>query len=115
MVTKNRIFIILILILSGMKNKIRRTQFVILLIVLGLLLIPLLEQFDGNATFDWGPFDFVLAFLLILTLGFGIEFFVRRIKSRQIKWLAIPGIILFFVLLWAELAVGIFNTPIAGD
>jgi len=98
-----------------MKDKIRRTQFVILLIVLGLLLIPLLEQFDGKAAFDWGAFDFILAFVLLLILGFGIEFFVRRIKSRQIKWLAILGIILFFVLLWAELAVGLFNTPIAGD
>lgn len=98
-----------------MRVKMRRAQFVILFIVLVLLLIPFLEQLDGKAAFDWGPFDFILAFLLLFTLGFGIEFFVRRIKSRQIKWLAILGIILFFVLLWAELAVGLFNSPIAGD
>ena len=98
-----------------MRVKMRRAQFVILFIVLVLLLIPFLEQLDGKATFDWGAFDFILAFVLLLILGFGIEFIVRRIKSRQIKWLAILGIILFFVLLWAELAVGLFNTPIAGD
>jgi hypothetical protein len=95
--------------------KFNRSQGFILLGILILLTIPLIEQMDGNATFDWGPFDFVLAFLLLLTLGFGIEFFVRRIKSRRLKWVAILSIILFFILLWAELAVGIFNTPIAGD
>ncbi len=102
--------------MSMKKNiKLNRSQRIILLGILILLTIPLIEQMEGNAAFDWGPFDFILAFLLLFTLGFGIEFFVRRINSRQIKWLAILGIILFFVLLWAELAVGIFNTPIAGD
>lgn len=102
--------------MSMKKNiKLNRSQGFILLGILILLTIPLIEQMDGNAAFDWGPFDFILAFLLLFTLGFGIEFFVRKIKSRQLKWVAILGIILFFVLLWAELAVGIFNAPIAGD
>jgi uncharacterized membrane protein YhaH (DUF805 family) len=95
--------------------KLNRSQRIILLGIIFVLTIPFIEQMDGNSAFDWGPFDFVLAFLLLLTLGFGIEFFVRRIKSRQLKWFAILSIILFFILLWAELAVGIFNTPIAGD
>ena len=99
MVTKNQIFIILILILSGMKNKIRRTQFVILLIVLGLLLIPLLEQMDGNATFDWGPFDFVLAFLLLLTLGFGIDLIPRLLGiSKEKDKTARIAIYIFYLL-----------------
>ena len=102
--------------MSMKKNiKFNRSQGFILLGILILLTIPLIEQMDGNATFDWGAFDFILAFVLLLILGFGIEFFVRRIKSRQLKWFAILSIILFFILLWAELAVGIFNTPIAGD
>ncbi len=92
-----------------------RVQGYILLGILFILTIPFIEQLDGNASFNWGPLDFVLAFLILITLGFGIEFFVRTIQSRQLRWLAILGIVLIIVLLWAELAVGIFNSPIAGD
>ncbi len=100
-----------------MKNsrKLNRAQRFILTGILFILTVPYIEQLDGNATFDWGCFDFVLAFVILLTFGFGLEYLVRTIQSRRLKWLAILGIILFFVLLWGELAVGIFNSPISGD
>lgn len=100
-----------------MKNniKLNRAQRFILLGILFILTIPFIEQLNGNASFNWGPLDFVLAFLILITLGFGVEFFVRTIQSRRLRWLAILGIVLFIVLLWAELAVGIFNSPIAGN
>lgn len=95
--------------------KMNRIQRLILFGILLLLTIPLIEQLDGNASFDWGPLDFALAFVLLLSFGFGIEYLVRKIQSRRLKGFAILGIIVFFVLLWAELAVGIFNSSIAGD
>ena len=100
-----------------MKNgkKLNRAQRFILLGILFILTVPFIEQLDGNASFDWGLLDFVLAFVMLLTFGFGLEYLLRTIQSRRLKGLAILGIILFFVLLWAELAVGIFNSPIAGD
>jgi hypothetical protein len=100
-----------------MKNKIKlnRAQRFILLGILFILTIPFIEQLDGNAAFNWGPLDFVLMFMILLTLGFGIEFFVRTIQSRRLRWLAILCIVLFIMLLWAELAVGVFDSPIAGD
>jgi hypothetical protein len=96
-------------------GKLNRTQWIIFIGIILFLCIPFIEQLDGNASFNWGLLDFVLAFLILITLGFGIEFFVRTIQSHRLKWLAILGIVLFIVLLWAELAVGIFNSPIAGD
>ena len=92
-----------------MMKKLNRTQIIILVVLLTLLLIPLIEQQEGNSAFNWTVFDYILAFSLLLTVGF------RSIRSKRIKWVAIIGIALFFVLLWSELAVGIFNTPIAGD
>jgi hypothetical protein len=98
-----------------MKKKLNRTQIIILVVLILLLMIPLIEQQGGNTAFNWTVFDYILAFSLLLTVGFGVEFCIRSIRSKRIKWVAIFGIALFFVLLWAELAVGIFNTPIAGD
>ncbi len=92
-----------------------RAQRFILLGILFILIDLIIERLDGNASFNWSSFDFVLAFVILLTFGFSLEYLVRTIQSRRLKWLAILGIILFFVLLWAELALGIFDSPIAGD
>ncbi|MFN4950789.1 MAG: hypothetical protein ACK5F0_04150 [Flavobacteriales bacterium] len=98
-----------------MRVKMRRAQFVILFIVLVLLLIPFLEQLDGKATFNWGFFDFLMAFLLFSSLGLGLELVIHKIQNRRRKILLIFSIIVLFVMLWGELAVGLFNSPIAGD
>jgi len=36
-------------------------------------------------------------------------------KVNQYKKLILWMIFIFFIMLWAEMAVGIFNSPIAGD
>jgi len=48
-------------------------------------------------------------------VGASFELVSRVIKSEQRKKLLYGLIILLFLLLWAELGVGIFNSPIAGD
>ncbi len=93
----------------------RAAQYKVLFFIFFVLLIPIIEQFDGNAAFNWGIFDYLIAFLLLATLGFGLEFIFNRIQNFKIKLILILGLFLFFFLLWAEMAVGIFNSPIAGD
>ncbi|NDB35200.1 MAG: hypothetical protein EB023_07605 [Flavobacteriia bacterium] len=79
--------------------KLNRSQGFILLEILILLTIPLIEQMDGNATFDWGPFDFVLAFLLLLTLGFGIDLIPRLLGiSKEKDKTARIAIYIFYLL-----------------
>jgi len=92
-----------------------KSQLVILIIVVLILTIPWLEQLDGKAAFHWTFFDYCAAFILLSTFGFGIEYLVRKTKSKKGKFLIILVLTLLFMLLWAELAVGIFNSPIAGD
>jgi hypothetical protein len=95
--------------------KLNNTQKKILLAVLLLLCIPAIEMFDGNSEIKWGPFDFMIAFTLLGLCGLLLEWIIRIAKPRPLKIVILVLVILSFTLLWAELAVGIFDSPIAGD
>jgi len=88
-VTGNMKFELLAFTFAVMSVKMRRAQFVILLIVLGILLIPFLEQLDGKATFNRDFFDYFLAFLLLSSLGLGLELIIHKIQNRKRKILLI--------------------------
>lgn len=90
-------------------------QKVIFTVILLLLSIPWLEQLDGKASFHWTLFDYITALVILSTFGFGLEYLVRKTKSKKRKFLIILVLTFLFMLLWAELAVGIFDSPIAGD
>jgi hypothetical protein len=92
-----------------------KRQKLILSSIFLILTIPLIEQLDGNAEFNWSVFDFILAFVMLLSFGFGLECFIRKIPSIKVKIFAILVACFLFILLWAEMAAGIFNSPIAGD
>jgi hypothetical protein len=96
----------------GKFNKIQKT---ILLITVLMLIIPFIEILDGNAAFNWSVFDFFLAFILLSSFGLILEFTLRKLPNKKSKFIVILIILFLFVLIWAELAVGIFNSPIAGD
>jgi DMSO/TMAO reductase YedYZ heme-binding membrane subunit len=83
-------------------------------IVAILLLIPLVAmQITGEV--NWDLFDFVVMGVLLLLTGLGIEMVTRKVKSTNLKIGLCLGILLLLLLIWAELAVGIFGTPIAGS
>ena len=93
------------------KNK--RLTGIVLAVAL-LLLIPLIAmQFTSEV--DWSAFDFLVAGVLLLGTGLLCELAMRKIwnKNYQIGVLAV--ILLALVLIWAELAVGIFGSPLAGS
>ena len=82
--------------------------------ILLVLLVPLIVmQFTDEV--NWSLFDFVLAAILLFGAGL-IGYFVMR-KVGHSKFRLVLYIILLAVLLliWAELAVGIFGTPFGGD
>ena len=86
----------------------------ILLTITLLLLIPFMAmQFTDEV--NWSLFDFVVAGVLLLTTGLLCELVLRKvikIQHRVILCLAILGVLF---LIWAELAVGIFGTPLSGN
>ena len=79
-----------------------------------LLIIPLFFTVISDE-FNWSFFDFIIMGFMMMFVGISFELVSRVIKSRKRKKLFYGLIILLFLLLWAELGVGIFNSPIAGD
>lgn len=88
------------------------------LIRISVFLIPLLIPSVAMQLTDeikWGAMDFLVAAVLLLSAGFAITFIASKIENRTRLVAGISVIAIFFVLVWAELAVGIFGTPFAGS
>lgn len=84
-----------------------KTTFKIFLSVLSILLIPIIAmQFTDEI--NWGFIDFVVMGLLLFTTGLGL---VLVSKKASKKWRGLLSVILVlaFLLVWAELAVGVFS------
>jgi hypothetical protein len=79
-----------------------------------LLLIPLIGM-TINDEINWSPFDFFTMGSLLILLGIGINLVSSRVKNLKYRVLYIGVIVIIFILIWAELAVGLFGTPIAGS
>jgi hypothetical protein len=78
-----------------------------------LLSIPLVAMLFTNEV-DWSPFDFLIMGGLLLSTGLAIEFFTRKVKNKTMGVVLVLSTLLAFLLIWAELAVGVFGTPFAG-
>lgn len=79
-----------------------------------LLIIPILGMILSNEV-NWSIFDFFLMGTMLLLLGLGINLVVEKIKSKKLRKVYILYIVIFFLIAWAELAVGIFGSPLAGS
>ena len=87
---------------------------VILTVVVMLLLIPLIAmQFTDEV--NWSLFDFVIAAILLLSSGLAIDFVIRNVKTTKYRIVLSLTIFAILLLVWVELAVGIFGTPFAGS
>lgn len=72
------------------------------------LVIPLLAMQVTDGV-NWGFGDFVMAALLLGGAGVALELVMRVLHTPSRRWLAAGGIILALLLIWTELAVGIFH------
>lgn len=94
-----------------MKNK-RLT--IILASVSVLLLIPFIAmQFTDEV--NWTFRDFAIMGVLLYGTGLLCELVLRTVKSVPARILICAAVVIAFLLIWAELAVGIFGTPFAGS
>lgn len=86
----------------------------IVLIAALLLLIPLIAmQFTHEV--KWGLGDFAVAGILLLGTGLICELILRKVKRTGYRLAMMAAILAAFLLIWIELAVGIFGTPFAGS
>lgn len=86
----------------------------ILLTIAVLLCIPLIAmQFTNEVV--WTLSDFIIAGILLLGTGIVIEVVARNVKDKRTRIGMIIGTLIVLFLVWAEMAVGIFGSPIAGS
>lgn len=87
---------------------------VILSIASILLLIPLITmQFSSEV--NWSFADFIVAGILLFGTGLACEFIIRKVKTRKQRIILCAIVLATCFLIWVELAVGIFGTPLAGS
>ncbi len=86
----------------------------IVIAVAFLLLIPFIAmQFTSEV--NWNGFDFLAAGALLLGTGLACEFVMRKVSKTTYRIAICVAILAALLLIWVELAVGIFGTPFAGS
>jgi hypothetical protein len=87
---------------------------VIMLMAAFLLLIPLIAM-QFTAEVDWTLSDFIVAGVMLLGTGLMCELVMRNIHDIKLRIAICAALLVVLVLIWAELAVGIFGTPFGGQ
>ncbi len=87
---------------------------IIVITVICILLVPLIAmQFTPEVQWNW--LDFLVAGTLLFAIGLAISWIIRASKKTGRKIAFVAGAVLLLIIIWAELAVGLFGTPLAGS
>ncbi|MGX5686627.1 hypothetical protein ACWKWW_18910 [Chryseobacterium cucumeris] len=78
------------------------------------LSIPLVGNLVSKEV-NWSGSDFLIAGALLFTAAFLINLVRNKIKKQSQRMIVCILILLTLVLIWVELAVGIFGSPFAGS
>ena len=79
-----------------------------------LLSIPLIAmQFSKEV--NWSLLDFTVAGFILFATAFIIKIILERFKTTKSRLILIGITLVILVLVWIELAVGIFGSPFAGN
>ncbi|MDA3943257.1 MAG: hypothetical protein PF694_06920 [Bacteroidetes bacterium] len=92
-----------------MKNK---RLIIILLSIVFVMLIPLIAmQFTHQV--NWNILDFAIMGILLFGTGIACEIILRQTKNILFRLILCGVYLLTLLLVWAELAVGIFGTMLS--
>ena len=86
-----------------------------ILYIVGLLLLIPLTAMQLTNEVNWSFFDFIIMGALLTITGLLIGIILQKVENSKNKLILIVTIVMMFFLIWAELAVGLFGTPFAGD
>ena len=93
----------------------QKSRFTIALTTIPLLLLIPLVAMQFTAEVNWSPLDFLVMAVLLVSSFALLEGVFRVVKKRKQRIVLALVVLAAFLLLWAELAVGIFGTPFAGS
>ena len=92
----------------------KKRIYIILAVIVALLLVPLIAmQFTDEVNWNFG--DFAVMGVLLFITGFFFELVLRLFTRSKQRAILLTIIIAICLLIWAELAVGIFGTPFSGS
>lgn len=85
-----------------------RTRAMLWGVIIGLLILPVIAmQFTTEV--NWGPEDFAAAAVLLGGAGIALEMAARLLVDPAKRALAGLAILALLLVVWAELAVGVFD------
>ena len=94
------------------RRTVARSIGLVVLATVLILLMPLVAmRFTPGV--NWSLFDFIAAGVLLTGTGFAFVLSMRTLRTSRARLAA--GIMLALALVWGELAVGLFGTPLAGS
>ncbi|MDB5919982.1 MAG: hypothetical protein JWR40_4216 [Massilia sp.] len=95
------------------RQTVAKSLSLVLLATALILLVPLAAmQFTSEVA--WNLFDFVVAGVLLAGTGLVFVISMRKLSTTGSRVAAGIVLALALILVWMELAVGIFGTPFAG-
>lgn len=78
------------------------------------LSIPLIAmQFTTEV--EWTASDFLIMGALLFASAFAVDLVLKKVKTFKSRVILVFGILALLILTWAEMAVGIFGSLIAGN
>jgi uncharacterized membrane protein YoaT (DUF817 family) len=84
-----------------------RRYIIIVSITALLLLIPFIGM-QFTKEIRWTLLDFVIAAALLMLTGITLKYILENIKRKSYKIILSLGVFIILILVWIELAVGIF-------
>ena len=96
-----------------MSLKLKRMHFI--LIAAGIILLIPLAAMQFTNEVNWTLGDFLVMGSILLGTGLLCELILRKVKNANQRIVFCIVILILLFLLWAELGVGIFGSPIAGS
>ena len=67
-----------------------------------------------SSEINWELFYFIVAVIIITVLILVVELIFRKVQSSKKRFWLVFLIWVLFIMIWVELAVGIFESPFAG-
>ena len=86
----------------------------IILPIVGLLLLIPIIAMQLTDEVNWSFFDFIIMGAMLSIASIVMEIVIKKVKYHKYRNIFITIIVMIFILIWAELGVGLFRTPFAG-
>jgi len=86
----------------------------IILPIVGLLLLIPIIAMQLTDELNWSFFDFIIMGAMLSIASIVMEIVIKKVKYHKYRNIFITIIVMIFILIWAELGVGLFRTPFAG-